>query len=208
VIVGLGLAAALAATPLPSSTWQDQDTQQRLRAGEVVVRSQTERDSHTRVEAAVRIHAPAPLIWAILSDCERAADFIPGLKHCHRIDGAADGSWELIEHEVKLTWLMPTIRSVFRIDNERPRRIDFHRVSGDLKDETGAWVLEPGDNGTTTVEYQLDVDPGYWVPFSLVRHMLRKELPAALLALRARAEQLQSAAPATSTAAAPQGQGP
>jgi hypothetical protein len=38
------------------------------------------------------------------------------------------------------------------------------------------------------VEYQLHVDPGFWIPRVLVRHSLRTELPAALAAVRTRAE--------------------
>ena len=43
---------------------------------------------------------------------------------------------------------------------------------------------------TTIVEYELYVDPGFWVPRVLLRHSLRSELPAALSALRTRAEGL------------------
>ncbi|HEX4674884.1 MAG TPA: SRPBCC family protein, partial [Steroidobacteraceae bacterium] len=73
----------------------------------------------------------------------------------------------------------------------RPRRIDFKGISGDLKDEKGSWQLEKEEHSaadTMTVEYELRVEPGFWIPRVLVRHSLRTELPAALAAVRTRAE--------------------
>ena len=46
------------------------------------------------------------------ADSEHAPQFIPGLKRCRRIQVAADGTWELIEREVKFSWLMPTIHTL------------------------------------------------------------------------------------------------
>jgi len=174
-------------------------------------------ESRVRVHAAVRINANPEAIWRVLTDCEHAARFIPGVKLCRRLETAPDGSWDLIEQESKYSWLMPSVRCVVRADYKRPERIDFKGVRGDLKDWEGYWLLEPqgrqGPGGTgdpigattsrssalartsaqapdevTIVEYDLYVDPGFWIPRILLRHSLRTELPAALTALRARSE--------------------
>jgi uncharacterized protein YndB with AHSA1/START domain len=191
-------------TLLPVVTWaaapwvNDQTVQQQLAAGQVAVRIVFDGDeSHMRVHAAVRIHASPEVVWGVLTDCDHAATFIPGVKRCRRVQSAPDGSWELIEQEAKYSWLMPSVTCVVRADYKSPRRIDFKRVSGDLKEEEGAWVLEPepheggGDTATRAsvlVEYDLDVDPGFWIPKVLLRHSLRTELPAALAAVRTRSE--------------------
>jgi hypothetical protein len=142
-----------------------------------------------RVYAAVRIRATADVIWNVMTNCEDAPSFVPGLKRCRRLDGAPDGSWEIIEHEVKYSWLLPTVHYVFRADYQRPHRIDFHRVGGDLKDQEGTWRLEEwADASATIVEYEVYLDPGFWVPEALVRHTLRRDLPAVLRALRDRVE--------------------
>lgn len=156
-------------------------------------------ESQVHVNAAVRINAPPDRIWRVLTDCAHAPSFIPGLKRCKLVDAAPDGSWEIIEQEAKYSWFMPSVTCVLRADYERPRRIDFRRMSGDLKEEHGSWMLvaEPRDprstgeslSGTSTiVQYELFVDPGFWIPRALLRHSLRSELPAALTALRARVE--------------------
>jgi len=191
---------ALLGTLLPIATWaqvswvDDQTVQQQLAAGQVAVRIEFDGgESSMRVNAAVRIKASREAIWSVLTDCDHAASFIPGVKRCRRVKSAPDGTWEVIEQESKYSWLMPSVTTVVQADYRRPQRIDFRRVSGDLKDEDGSWLLEtdhggpvPGD--TTIVEYELHVDPGFWIPRVLLRHSLQSELPAALTALRNRAE--------------------
>jgi Polyketide cyclase / dehydrase and lipid transport len=220
---------AILGTILPIATWaqvpwvDEQTVQQQLAAGQVAVRTVFDGgQSRVRVHAAVRINANPEAIWRVLTDCEHAAHFIPGVKRCHRMQTAPDGSWDLIEQESKYSWLMPSVRCVVRADYKRPERIDFKGVRGDLKDWEGYWLLEPQgrqghggggdsiatDTGETTpgpstqlpptparatdevtiVEYDLYVDPGFWIPRVLLRHSLRTELPAALAALRERSE--------------------
>lgn len=189
---------ALGTQPLSAeSSWTDDGTvQQQLDAGQIPVHFAFEsNESSMRVSAAVDIHATPEAIWRVLTDCEHAASFIPGVKRCHRIESAPDGSWELIEQEAKYSWLMPAVTCRIRADFKRPRRIDFKRVSGDLKEERGTWLLAtaPAPSSTThadstIVEYELYVDPGFWIPRVLLRHSLRSELPAALTALRNRVE--------------------
>jgi carbon monoxide dehydrogenase subunit G len=182
------------ATCAQGSWVDDQTVQQQLAAGEVAVRIAFDGEaSSMRVNAAVRVKASPEAIWTVLTDCDHAASFIPGVKRCRRVKSAPDGTWEVIEQESKYSWLMPSVTTVVQADYRRPRRIDFRRVSGDLKDEDGTWLLETDHGGsvpgnTTLVEYELHVDPGFWIPRVLLRHSLQSELPAALTALRNRAE--------------------
>jgi hypothetical protein len=185
--------------------FDDPNTQQRLGAGEIVVRMAGNAGVHGQVEAAVEIQASPEVLWKVLRDCEHAPAFIPGLKSCHRTEAAADGSWEIIEHDVKYSWLMPTIHSVFRADYfpgtaGQPWRIDFRRVAGDLRAEQGSWLLAPAPlSSATVVAYQVHIDPGFWIPQSVVQHSLRKNLPEALGALRRWAEMVQSSGTAQAT---------
>jgi len=144
------------------------------------------------IRAAVRIEAQPEAVWRVMTDCRQASAFVPGLKYCRRIGGAADGRWEDIEQEVRYSWLLPSVRYVFRAEYDRPRRIDFHRLSGDLKEEEGEWSLtRTADGRSTDVEYELYLDPGFWIPQVLVTRSLRKDLPAALGGLRERVEMAQ-----------------
>jgi uncharacterized protein YndB with AHSA1/START domain len=197
------LILVLACLVVPSAafaqeSWYAQDdVHRRLLEREIVVRSSLQGESaHGRVSAAVLIAAPPATIWNVMTDCAQALTFVPGLKVCRRLDGAADGTWDIIEHEVRYSWFLPTTHYVFRADYVRPHRIRFERVSGDLKEQEGEWVLEPlaAELGTIVV-YELHLDPGFFIPQGVVRRALRKDVPALLAALRARVEQPPSVEP-------------
>ncbi|HEY2807332.1 MAG TPA: SRPBCC family protein [Steroidobacteraceae bacterium] len=181
------LGALLPVLALAQSAWlEDPAIQKRLAAREIVVQVQPDAQ---HVSAAVIIRAPAGVVWRVITDCEEAPRFMPGMKACRRLDSAADGSWEDIEREYKYSWLMPAAHDVVRTEYHKPERIEFQRVSGDFKDQKGAWLLSASPDGTTTVlEYQFYVELGFWLPRSLIQRSLRNDLPAAMKAVRARAE--------------------
>jgi hypothetical protein len=194
--LAIALIQPLAATA--QDDWlAEPSVQLRLAAGEVVVQTATAADpAHPRglVRAAVFIRAPAETIWTVITDCRQTVSFVPGLRRCRSIARAADGRWEDIEHEVRYSWFLPSIRYVFRAEYHRPDRIDFHRISGDLKEEHGTWLLTPTRVAATTlVQYEMYLDPGFWVPQTLVARSLRKDLPTALTGLKERVESTAAA---------------
>lgn len=184
---------ALPALSPAGADWVDNAAvQERLGAGEVVVQSAAATlAAHPsgRVRAAIRIQAPPEAVWAVITDCRQTLAFVPGLKRCRSVRRAPDGSWEDIEHELRYAWFLPSVRYVFRATYQRPARIDFRRVSGDLKEEEGSWRLSrSADGSATVVAYEMYLEPGFWVPRSLVTRSLRQDLPAALSGLRERVE--------------------
>ncbi|MGH8306169.1 MAG: hypothetical protein ACRETG_11215, partial [Steroidobacteraceae bacterium] len=65
----------------------DPEIQRRLADGEVVIHSSIDSsESRGRVSAAVRINAGREAIWDVMTDCERAPTFVPGLRNCRRIE--------------------------------------------------------------------------------------------------------------------------
>jgi hypothetical protein len=166
------------------------DAQGKLDAGQVLLQSQFDAAlARVSVDAAIRIHAKPENIWPLITRCDSAAILIPGLKHCKQLSQSADGSSAVVEHDIKFAVLLPIVHSVFQADYQMPYRMDFHRIAGDMKEESGTWLLQPSvDGSTTTVEYRVSMQPGFFVPHNMVRRSLKKELPESLVALRARAE--------------------
>jgi coenzyme Q-binding protein COQ10 len=160
----------------------------RLAKGEVIVRvvGHQSDNSHGRsVQAAILINSPVQQIWNVIIDCERAPEYIPNLKSCKFLQRGENTA--IIEQEVKVSWLLPKITYIYQSIYQKFRRIDFKRISGDLKDLEGSWSLEQADSGQQTiVVYSVFLDPGFFVPKWLVRQTLQKDLPDVLLALRRR----------------------
>lgn len=156
----------------------------RLKKGEILVNvRQTGDPPRGMVEAVVLIEAPAENIWQIMTDCGELPNFVPGLKDCSVLDSGKD--WEIIRHEVKWIWFLPSYVYVFRADYEPNRKIDFVRIEGDLREMKGTWRLTSLDRDSQTiVHYSVFLDPGFFVPQWMVRNSLKTDLPAVLTSLR------------------------
>jgi ribosome-associated toxin RatA of RatAB toxin-antitoxin module len=179
--------------------------QSQLAAGQVVSRSELDAgQSRARIDAAIRINASMQTVWKLLTECKYASIYIPGLRHCKVVDSAPDGSWAVVEHDIKYSALLPLVHSVFRADYRPPQQIEFHRVSGDFKSESGQWLLQSCADRCVTVEYRVSIQPGFWAPHSMVQRSLKRQLPSALLALRARAARMEDAASADAAVPAAQ----
>ena len=134
------------------------------------------------IRAAINIAAPPEVVWSVMTDCDLAPRMVANLKSCRVVDRDPQGRWDVREQISKMTFL-PSIRSVFREDFEPPRRMTFHRVSGDLKVLEGEWLLTPhGDQ--TQVTYEARVAAPFSVPGWVARLALRHDVPMALMALR------------------------
>jgi len=175
------MAGAAIAAELTDDDWE------RLKAGEVIIDTQ-KLDGKRRVEAAIVIDHDVGDIWKVMLDCPNAPKFVPNMRRCEILERADDGSWEIIEHEVKYGWLAPKTIYQFRADYIPQQSIHFERISGDLKHLVGDWTLEPapGQSSSILVSYSVYIDPGFIVPGFMVRRSLRKDLPGVLRALRRR----------------------
>ena len=166
--------------------WIDHD---KLRARQILVKADRRGESdRRRVRAAVLIAARPEQVWKVMVDCSQASDFVPGLKRCTVLERLDGGRKEIIEHQVKYSWLLPKAKYVFEADYEPYQRIEFRRIRGSIKRLEGTWTLEPVTGDKTLVLYSMHINPGFFTPKWLVRSALKKDLPAVLAALRARVE--------------------
>lgn len=162
------------------------DEQAGLAGGDVAVEIKAdEKADGARIRAAIDIAAPPRVVWRVMTDCERAPRFVPGLESCRILKRDADGRWDIREHRIAWTWFMPRVRNVFRSDYEAPARLRFRRVDGDLRLSQGEWRLEPSADGRATrVVYDAVVAPGVPLPEFLVIEALRRDIPIVLRKLR------------------------
>jgi ribosome-associated toxin RatA of RatAB toxin-antitoxin module len=189
-LVFSGISPVNAHSPFdPQATGGELD---RLRRGEVLIRalpaSEATRDV---VQASVLIGAPAERVWNVMNDCDRATRFMPGLKACKVLEQNKEG--EVIEHRVRYSWLFPEVTYSFQARYDPVKKVNFHRLSGDLKEFRGSWKLEPLDAGQKTlVFYSVYIDPGFFIPRGVITYLLRRDLPDMMTALR---EEVQTPAP-------------
>ena len=158
----------------------------RLAAGDVLVDVHTDdAQDAAAVSAVADITAAPQAVWAVMTDCDRAPHFVPDLVSCRVLERDPSGAWDVREHIIDWTWLLPNIRNVFRSDYEPPHRLRFKRVDGDLRLSEGEWRLEPLNGGSATrVYYSALLSPNSWIPASLALSSVRNDVPKIMRALR------------------------
>jgi hypothetical protein len=140
-----------------------------------------------KAHATVRIHAPREAVWKLITSCPEERDMVPGLLECTVLETAPDGSWQRIRQVLDYSWYAPKLTYQLKATYTPPQRVTVERLTGDLRELRGSWVLE-SSGGDTVANYSVELSTGFWVPHWLVRAALRRDLPKMLRALRSRAE--------------------
>jgi coenzyme Q-binding protein COQ10 len=141
------------------------------------------------VRKQVLIEAPVEKFYDILVDYERYPEFVPGIKRCRVRAGKGEKE---VEYELDLG--IRRIKYVLRHEEQRPRRVAWSLVSGDMmKVSNGSWELAD-DKGRTRAVYSVEIQISRppLVPQSLVDRvsdeLTKIQLPKTLEAFKARAE--------------------
>lgn len=170
---------------VPDLAWMNQ---QNLAAGDIVVQTGKAAPGVVSVDVAVLIDAPASAIWAVLTACEIAPEYVPHVTDCTLVETFNDGRSQIFRQTVKPAFFIPTFEHVFRLDYEPFSHIRVSRIGGTLKHMEGAWWLLDHLSDRILLVHRLEIDPGLPVPGLLVRSVLRRDLPKVLKAVRDRSE--------------------
>ncbi|WP_242340745.1 MULTISPECIES: type II toxin-antitoxin system RatA family toxin [Anaeromyxobacter] len=142
------------------------------------------------ISREVVIDAPVERFFDLVVDYGRYPEFVPGIHAC-RVKGGGPASRE-VEYELDVG--VKKIRYVLRHVEERPRRVAWSLVSGDMmKVSSGSWELEDA-GGKTRARYTVDIQIAKppLVPQVIVDRvadeLTRVQLPRTLEAFKRRAE--------------------
>ncbi len=139
------------------------------------------------VHSSVYIPARPESVWSVLTDYDHLREFIPGLLESRLLED--HGAVKLIEQVGQGSWLFvgKKARVVLEVEERRNQELDFHVVDGDFNVFDGAWVLYPRQAGhATLLTYRLTARPKFFAPGFVIRHVLRRDVPQRLAAVRDR----------------------
>jgi coenzyme Q-binding protein COQ10 len=141
------------------------------------------------VSKEIVIEAPAERLFDVIVDYAGYPEFVPGIKGCRPLPGRKDRD---VEYELDLG--IKRVKYVLRHVEERPTRVSWSLVSGDLmKVSSGSWELRP-DGARTVAKYSVDIQISKppLIPQSVIDRvtdeLTRVQLPKTLEAFKARAE--------------------
>lgn len=146
------------------------------------------------VIAKIEIPYSLEQVWQVLTEYEAKPEFIPTLIESRRSD-LPNGKVRL--EEIRSNSFMGmkfSARSVFDIEEKFPNFIHYQLIEGDMKEFSGYWRLEPWSLSESKAGIYLVFDffilPKPIFPMALVEHILNHNIPANMLAIRKRVEEI------------------
>ncbi len=141
------------------------------------------------VSKEVLVQAKVEQLFDIIVDYAKYPEFVPGIKACQAREVGGETH---VEYDLDLG--LRRIRYVLRHEEDRPRKVSWSLVSGEvLKVSNGSWELT-AEGDRTRARYSVDIQIAKppLVPQALLDRMsdqlTRVQLPRTLEAFRARAE--------------------
>ncbi len=165
----------------PELDWIDEAS---IQNGEILIDFGEDRRFRGRIRAAALVNASPETIWAILSDCESAPEYLNSVQSCDLVETLDGGQAQVFRQRAKLRWFMPSFEHEFRLDYEPYERIRVTRVSGPFERLDGIWWLVPDSPERTRVVYRLDIEPGPLIPNFMLSGPLRRDVLNAMRAVR------------------------
>jgi carbon monoxide dehydrogenase subunit G len=133
------------------------------------------------VSASADMQAGLATAWAVLTDYDHLADFIPDMKSSRVVLRNADGA--LVEQKGAIDFLFfsQPVEVTLAVVEEPQKRITARGVAGNLADLEARYELEPTAAGVS-LRYQGRFVPGFTVPpligMSVVRSVLKNRFAA------------------------------
>lgn len=129
------------------------------------------------IDAQSRIVADREVAWAVLTDYEGYAEFVPGMISSRRL---SEQPLRIEQHgEFGILFLIKHVYSTLDVNEDPPSAVRFHAIGGNLRRlETQVSIFQDGD--TIVLTYRSTIEPGFWVPpligTSIVRAGIRRKL--------------------------------
>ncbi|MEO1593101.1 MAG: SRPBCC family protein [Cyanobacteria bacterium J06632_22] len=160
---------------------------------EVSVSTEKVEGRKRKISASIAIPVALEPIWALLTDYDRLADYIPNLTVSRQVEHPKGGiRLEQVGAQCFLN-IKFCARVLLDMQERFPREIGFSMVEGDFKQFLGRWRLQPaliGEQPGTLLSYEVIVQPPLAMPARLIEHHLCHNLTENLLAIRQHATAL------------------
>ncbi len=133
------------------------------------------RGSTFQVRATIEAGASIDLCFAVLTDFDRLAEFIPGMVSSRIVSPPGEPLRLRQAGRTQLAFSEYTFDVTLAVELDAPREITFRRVAGSLQRMQGRWLVA-GDAARCTIDYQADIEPGLWVPPLIGSMLMRSQV--------------------------------
>ncbi|DBB03663.1 TPA: hypothetical protein ACH3X3_010990 [Trebouxia sp. C0006] len=150
-----------------------------------------------RIFAEVRVHASVEQVWRVITDYDHLADFVPNLIASKRLPITTPGRIHLqqLGCSQSVFWRLEAEAVLECVEIHKAmgaKELRFKAIEGDFKEYSGSWVVEPDPaaHTTTLLKYEISLEPKLSIPSAIVTCVVKAGLPANMMAMARRAEQV------------------
>ena len=146
--------------------------------------------AHTTVE----VDAAPAVLMGIITDFGRYPQFLADMEEAVVLRGPDEGP-QGTEWTVRFAVrVIRRLEYTLRLWRPNDAELRWSLVEGVFKANDGGWTLTPLDGGARThARYDLEIELGMFVPGSVMKTLVERNLPATLAAFKARAEGIGAA---------------
>lgn len=131
------------------------------------------------IEASSEVQAERAVVWAVLTDYEGYARFVPGLRRSSK--SGTDPLRIEQSGEFGILFFRRTLSATLEIEEHPMSRVLLRGVGGDLR-KLETVVAIDGEGSRHVVRYSSAIEPSFWVPpvigASIIRMAIRGKLQA------------------------------
>jgi hypothetical protein len=183
----------IAAGPLAAYEYADftPDQQRMMLSGQTLVWTFEDSVTHRQFTCVAAVmDSPLPDVWAFIGNKELAPSYLNGVD-ISKVVGR-EGDDLLVYQQTRPTGIAKSFKYVTKHHPIPYKRIQFERVSGDLRNIEGAWHFDAVEEGRKTLlVYQLHIDPGFLYPQAFVMNNQKQRLPQVMMEVRKRLAELR-----------------
>jgi hypothetical protein len=166
------------------------DQQQMLQNGQSLVWTFEDNSTHKSFTCvAALMDTPLAEVWAFIGNKELAPSYLNGID-ISKVVGR-EGDDLLVYQQTRPTGISKAFKYITKHHPTPFSRIEFQKVSGDLRDVEGAWHFDAVEGGKTLLVYQLHIDPGFPYPQAFVVNNQKQRLPLVMVEIRKRLAELK-----------------
>jgi carbon monoxide dehydrogenase subunit G len=156
--------------------------QSAIAAGQIRFETDDEGELIT-ITASADMEVEARTVWAVISDYDNLADFIPHMRSSRVL--RRDGDQVLIEQtgEFGFLFFRRPVEVRLSVAESPPRRIVAHAVGGNLQSLEGRYAIESLPGGEVRLNYSGRLVPGFDVPRFVSRMAVRSTMARQFQAL-------------------------
>ncbi|MGH8619170.1 MAG: SRPBCC family protein [Burkholderiales bacterium] len=152
-----------------------------------------------QISATFSVGADIATVWAVLTDYDHLAEFVPDLEASRVVSAAGEPLRVAQRGRAGFAFVHFDIDVVLAVEATPMESLRFQEAGGSLRRMQGEWRLVPAPAGVS-VHYSAQIEPGFWVPPLIGSALVRRDVRRQLAALAAEMHKRHGAAAASGAA--------